>query len=200
MTISRRRQTWATALALLGAACGGRTVPVDATGAPVVTRPDPRPLSRVFLLESWGVPAEDTVVTFPAAAPRVILLRRGAPDNSVFAEVRLPPGVVSPPEGRPSTTMTLLPRPGAFGVDILLEDGARMRPGATLTFSYAVHFVMPAGAGARYGSPIAFERQLFIGQVGGDELVTFLPTTRPASDNLSAELTGPGRYVVAAPR
>jgi hypothetical protein len=30
--------------------------------------------------------------------------------------------------------------------------------------------------------------------------VTFLPSVRHSSDNLTAMLTGPGRYIVAAPR
>jgi len=152
------------------------------------------------VLESWGVPPEDTVVTFSAIEPRVILLRRGAPDNSVFAELRLPPGTLVPPAGRQTSTLTIRSRLGAFGLDLELEQGSRMLPGAQLTFSYGVHFVMPQGARERYGSPINFERGLYLAQVGGDSLVTFLPSHRPASDHLSAMLTGPGRYIVAAPR
>jgi len=154
----------------------------------------------VWLLESWGVPAEDTVVTFSAREPRTILLRRGAPDNSVFAELIFPAGTLLPPDGKDSTVLTLRPRPGAFGVDVELEAGSRLRPGATLTFSYAVHFVMPEEARRRYGSAISFERDLHVAQVGGDGLVTFLVSRRLASDNLTAMLTGPGRYMVAARR
>lgn len=154
----------------------------------------------MFVLESWGVPPEDTVVTFSAVEPRVILLRRGAPDNTVFAELRLPPGSLVPPPGRTTSTLTLRARPGAFGLDLEMEQGSRMLPGAQLTFSYAVHFVMPQGARERYGSAINFERALFVAQVGGDSVVTFLPSRRPASDHLTAMLTGPGRYLVASPR
>jgi len=157
-------------------------------------------LDQVLVLESWGVPPEDTVVTFSAAEPRVILMRRGAPDNTVFAELRIPPGSLVPPTGRTTSTLTLRARPGAFGLDLEMEQGSRMGPGATLTFSYAVHFVMPQGARERYGSAINFERALFVAQVGGDNVVTFLPSQRPASDHLTAMLTGPGRYLVASPR
>jgi hypothetical protein len=185
-------------LALSG--CGGRgTVAADLPAA-ARSVPAALPLSRVLVLESWGAPPEDTVVTFSAIEPRVILLHRGAPDNTVFAELRLPPGTLVPPEGRTTSTLTLRARPGAFGVDMEMELGSRMLPGAQLTFSYAVHFVMPQGARERYGSPINFERSLHVGQVGGDDLVTFLPSVRHSSDNLTAMLTGPGRYIVAAPR
>lgn len=192
-----------TASALLVAGvlgCGGRApLPGD---VPPSERPLPAAIqaSGVLVLESWGVPPEDTVVTFSAVEPRVILLRRGAPDNSIFAELVIPPGTLLPPEGRTTATMTLRPRPGTFGLDVELEAGSRMRPGPSLTFSYAVHFVMPEGARQRYGSAIAFERELYVTQVGGDGLVTFLPSERPASDHLGALLTGPGRYLVAAPR
>lgn len=152
------------------------------------------------MLESWGVPPEDTVVTFSAIEPRVIQLRRGAPDHSVFAELLLPPGSLVPPAGRTTAILTIRSRPGVFGLDLELEQGSRLLPGARLTFSYGVHFVMPEGARDRYGSPISFERGLYLAQVGGDGLVTFLPSRRPASDHLAAMLTGPGRYIVAAPR
>lgn len=154
----------------------------------------------MLILESWGVQAEDTTVTFSAYEPRVIILRRGAPDNSVFAEVTIPAGSLAPPPGRELATLTLRPRAGAFGLDVELEDGSRMGPGATVTFSYAVHFVMPEGARERYGSAIAFERALYVAQLGGDGLVTFLPSARPASDHLTAQLTGPGQYLIVAPR
>lgn len=170
--------------------------------APAAERalPPPARLDRLFLLDSWGVPPEDTVVTFAADEPRVVILRRGAPDNSVFAALDFPPGVLVPPDGRPSATLSIRPRPGAYGLDLIMEPGSRMRPGATITFSYAVHFVMPDGARQRYRTPIEFERELLVVQVGGDGSATFLPSRRPASDHLAAMLTGPGRYVVAAPR
>lgn len=200
MGIFRYPRGWASAVAIVVAACGGRTPLPGELGAPPAPLPTPVPLAQAWLLESWGVPAEDTVVTFSAREPRIILLRRGAPDNSVFAEIAIPAGTLTPPNERDSTTITLRPRPGAFGVDVELEVGSSLRAGATLTFSYAVHFVMPEGARSRYGSPIAFERELHVAQVGGDGLVTFLASRRLASDNLTAMLTGPGRYVVATPR
>ncbi len=181
-------------------ACGGR--PLSPGDAAPVERPLPPPtrLDGVVILESWGVPAEDTVVTFSAYEPRTILLRRGPPDNSLFAELTIPPGTLLPPEGKETSTVTLRPRPGAYGLEVELEPGSQLRPGARLTFSYAVHFVMPETARQRHGTAIAFERELLVAQLGGDGVVTFLPSRRAASDHLTAMLTGPGRYIVAAPR
>lgn len=200
MAIFRQPTRWASILLLGLAACGGRSPRSGNEVAATGSVPAATPLPQTLVLESWGVPPEDTVVTFSAVEPRVILLRRGAPDNTVFAELRIPPGSLVPPPGKTTSTLTLRARPGAFGLDLEMEPGSRMLPGARLTFSYAVHFVMPQGARERYGSAINFEQALYVGQVGGDNLVTFLPSQRPASDHLSAMLTGPGRYLVAAPR
>lgn len=157
-------------------------------------------MAGILVLESWGVPAEDTVVTFPAMEPRVILVRRGPPDNSVFAELRLPPGTIVPPDGRLETTLTLRPEPGVFGLDIVVEPGAQMAGSAELLFSYAVHFVTPEDARRRYGTSLAFEQALFIAHAGPNAEVRFLPSRRPGSDLLAASVTTPGRYLVAAPR
>lgn len=157
-------------------------------------------LDRIHVLESWGAPPEDTTVTFPAFEPRVVLLRRGAPDNSVFAELRLPAGSIIPPAGRSVTSLTLRHRPGQFGLEILPEPGARMEGSAELLFSYAVHFVMPEAARARYGTPSAFERELFVARLEPSGAVRFLPSRRPASDVIRATVTELGTFVVAAPR
>lgn len=92
--------------------------------------------------------------------------------------------------------VTIRPRPGVYGID--LQSGSELRQ-ARVTFKYAVHFLAPADARQRYGSDIAFERLLFVGRLEGDR-VTFLPSTRPATDNLSATLPGSGSYIVSAPR
>ncbi len=181
-------------------ACGGRSPDLgapDPAGRPV---PPASTLDQVFVLESWGVPAEDTTVTFNAMEPRVILVRRGEPDNSVFAELRIAPGAITPPGGQVMTTVTLQPRPGMFGLEVALEPGAQMSGQIGLTFSYAVHFVMPDAARERYGTAIAFERELFAAQLGAAQEVRFLPSRRPASDLLATTITAPGTYIVAAPR
>jgi hypothetical protein len=181
-------------------ACGGRSPDLNApdpAGRPV---PPASTLEQVFVLESWGVPGEDTTVTFNAMEPRVILVRRGEPDNSVFAELRIGPGAITPPGGDVTTTVTLEPRPGIFGLEIILEPGAQMTGPIDLTFSYAVHFVMPDAARQRYGTAIAFERELFVAELQGAGEVSFVPSRRPASDLLAATITAPGTYIVAAPR
>src|SRR5512147_1294722 len=67
--------------AALGLGCGGSAQPA--------TAPDPRipkvvlPTSRLFVLEMSGIPPEDSIVTFAVTQPRVIILRHGAPDNTV---------------------------------------------------------------------------------------------------------------------
>lgn len=157
------------------------------------------PLDSVFVLESSGGPPEDTLVRIPPNQARVVVMRRGAPDNSLFALLDFPAGTLTARSGAATVELTLKPRPGLYGVDLDTGGGA-IRPGATLTFSYAVHFVAPAGARRRYGSDLAFERELLVARVGADGRVTFLPTTRPGSDMVTARLAAPGRYVVAAPK
>ncbi|NOT09882.1 MAG: hypothetical protein HOP28_16940, partial [Gemmatimonadales bacterium] len=94
--------------------------------------------------------------------------------------------------------IALRPSPGTYGLDLELDTAGA--PRSTLVFSYGAHFVAPAGARARYGSDLAFERALGIGMVSAAGMVTFLPTTRPGSDMVSARVAGPGRYLVVAPR
>jgi hypothetical protein len=124
----------------------------------------------------------------------VVIVRRGAPDNSLFARVAVPAGV----PGADSIRLTLRPRPGLYGLDV--EVHGTLPAGVELTMSYAVHFVAPEGARARYGSDLGFEKALFLAQASPDGRLTFLPTSRPGSDLVRATLVGPGRYLVAAPR
>jgi len=156
--------------------------------------PDPSRLDQVFVLESGGPSAEDTTVAVARGRRRLIVLRRGAPDNSLFATVSVPDTM---PASADSIRISVQPRPGIYGVDLTAVGGSLT--GATVSLSYAVHFVAPAGARARYGGDLGFERALFIARVEPDGRVEFLPTARPGSDLLSAVVPGPGRYVVAAP-
>jgi hypothetical protein len=154
----------------------------------------------VLILESSGVPADDTTVTIAAGERRVVVLRRGAPDNSLFAEVIIsgrPADTVSPAAPAESLTVRLQPRPGIYGLDIQANGpiGSEVR----VTFSDGLQFVAPAGALARYGTELGFEQALWVARVDPDGLVVFLPSTRPGSDLLSAAVGGVGRYVVAAP-
>lgn len=157
----------------------------------VVPLPPDSHLDSVFVLESGGAPPDDTTVTIAPGAGRTIILRRGAPDNSLFARLVVPAG---PTERR----LTIRPRPGWYGIDL---DGAWAADAPIeLVISYALRFIAPAGARTRYGSDLGFERALLLAQVAPDGRVHFLRTTRPGSDLVQAYLGGPGRFVVAAPR
>jgi len=157
----------------------------------------PLPLSQVFVLESWGATPTDTVLTFHAAEERSVVLRRESPDNSLFTKVTFPAGSLIPTSGD-SVMVRLTTRPGLYGVDLATE--AQAQQGAQITFSYAIHFVAPAGARTAYGSEIRFEQFLGVGRLDGDSTLVFLDSWRSASDLLMATIPGPGRYLVAAPR
>lgn len=156
--------------------------------------PAPGPLSGVHVLEATGGSPSDTTVTFTAGHPRVIVMRHPAPDYAMFAEVAF--DSASFPGRSGEVRVSVRPLPGIYGIELETSAGFRR---ATVTFKYAVHFLAPAGARNAYGSDIAFERALFVARLEG-EAVTFLPSTRPATDNLAAVLTAPGSYLVAAPR
>ena len=185
------------ALALMPAlGCGGRsaTPEYDPTVTPLSP---PLPLAQVYILESLGAEPTDTVVTFLASEPRVVVIRREAPDNSLFSQVSFPAGALVPPSGD-SVTVRLTSRPGLYGID--LSTDSRVAAGAQMTFSYAIHFVSPAGAREVYGSDFRFEQFLGIGRLDGDSTLVFLDSWRSASDLLTTTIPGPGRYLVAAPR
>ena len=196
VSISRAWRAGASA-ALLLAACGPPSA-VKTGAAPAAAVPvlPPRPLAQVFVLEAAGGSPDDTVVAVPAGERRVIVLRRSGPDYGLFATLVLPavPGAAA----GAVTNVRLAPAPGLYSLQVDLP--ANLSDSATITFSYGAHFVAPAGARARYGSNLAFEKELAIGRLGADSQVVFLPTTRPGSDMLRAPLAGPGRYLVAAPR
>lgn len=178
----------------LVAACGARRA--SGTGDPAPTQVLPR--DRVFILESTGPQAEDTLVVFSPRQDRTVVLRRGPPDNTVFLLLRFPAGSALPPQGTDSVRLAIRPSPGLYGVE--LDTPASFRDGAEIRFSYAVHFTAPAGARERYGSDLALERALHIGLLGADGRLTLITSQRPASDILAAPLPRPGRYLVGAPR
>jgi hypothetical protein len=128
-----------------------------------------------------------------------VVVRRSGPDYGIFARLEFPVGVLGAAAAGNTAQLTIRPRPGLYSLDFGVL-GTILGGGATITFSYGAHFVAPAGARARYGSDLAFEKELAIGRLAEDGRVIFLPTSRPGSDMLTAELSGPGRYLVAAPR
>jgi hypothetical protein len=155
-------------------------------------------MDQVYLLETSGVPPEDTTVSVARGTRRVIVLRHGPPDNLTFADVTLPAqprDSAAPPAD--SIRVSIRPRPGVYGVDI---ESAALPPGSAVTFEYPVHFSAPAQARTQFGTDAAFEALLAVGQLLPDGGIRFLISTRPAGDNLRAELPGPGSYVVGAPR
>src|SRR5262249_20088423 len=84
-----------------------------------------------------------------------------------------------------------------YGLD--LTTSAPLRA-ATLTFKYAVHFAAPAEARKVFGSDVAFERGLAVGNLGPGETIVLQRSTRPATDNLAAVIPSAGSYVVGAPK
>jgi hypothetical protein len=179
---------------ILVVGCGRRSPSgtADPEGAPP---PAPAPLANVFVLESNGPSPDDTTIRLAVNRPRTIIIRRGAPDNSLFAELEIPDSAAS---GADSAQLTIEARPGVYGVDINYA-GTLTRP-ITLTMSYAVYFEPPAESKEFYPNNLVFERALFIARVDSANTVTFLRSTRPGSDLLRAKLPGPGRYLVAARR
>lgn len=180
--------------ALCIAGCGGRGPDTGNAPAPIGTMSGTFPLDGIFQLEMSGAPPADTVVTFIAGERRVIVLRHGPPDNAVFAEIQFDTTSFGTRGAR--VDLTVRPRPGVYGVTI---ETTTPFTAATLTFKYAVHFLDPTGARARYGSDIGYERALGIARLDGAS-VTFMPSTRPALDNLAAQVTQAGTYLVGAPR
>ena len=182
---------------VLLAACGGRKASpaLDPTVTPLSP---PLPLNQVYILESWGAAPPDTTVSWLASEPRVIVIRRGAPDNTLYGRVTFPAGTMVPSNGD-SVTVRLTMAPGLYGFD-LTTDAREVKPGPQVSFSYAIHFVAPAGARKIYGSDIRFEQFLGVGRLEADSTLVFLDSWRPGSDVLTAPLPGSGRYLVAAPR
>jgi hypothetical protein len=191
--LAHRRRTVAAALLVAGCGGGGGLGTGGIRTAPGPRVPPPSQLDAVYVLESSGVPADDTVVTFLRARGRVIVLRRGAPDNSLFAEV----AIAGDSTASDSATVTVRPQPGLYGVDVDIPQpaaGARR-----ITVNYGVQFVAPAGARGRVGGDRSVEVALRVARGEPDGRGMFLPTTPPRSDRGAAAVGGPGRAGVAAP-
>jgi hypothetical protein len=153
------------------------------------------PLTTVYPLESTGAPPPDTTVTITAGVPRAIELRHSPPDNALFAEITFDSASFPASAGR-TVEVHVTPRPGAYNLTV---QSSIPFTSAQLRFAYPVHFFAPAAARTRYGSDLAVERALAIGRLEAG-VVTFLPSVRPATDNISAAIAGPGTYLVAAPQ
>lgn len=189
MAIFRWRTLWTSAI--LAVACGqpgGGAAPV-----PVIALP----IDRLYVLEAIGAPADDTTFVLSAGQDRRVLIRHGAPDNTPFAILDFPASSL----GHGPVTMVFRPLPGRAGAEIEVTRGSLSDSSATITFAYPQHFLAPAGAVARFGSLLAYERALRIGYLApGVSDVDLLPSTRPGSDLLRGPIPGPGRFLVAAPR
>ena len=193
--ISRGRWSRASWICLL-AACGGARAPGAARQPSPGSPTRVISLAQALVLETAGPPPPDTTVSFIAGQPRTIVLRHGPPDNIVFAELVFPPGAFAD-SGR-EVKVEVHPRPGIYGLDI--ATSAPIRDEAALVFQYARYFSAPVRARAVYGSDVAYERALAVGAVQANGQLAFLPSTRPASDNLRAALPAAGSYLVAAPQ
>jgi hypothetical protein len=187
-----RRASW---LCLAAAACGGSRSSGEAgKSEPAGIRV--LPLQGAIVLETSGPPPPDTTVTFIAGEPRVIVLRHGPPEYIVFAELIFPPPAFAE-RGR-EVRVEVRPRPGVYGLEV--ATSLPIRDSAAIVFKYARYFAAPAKARAIYGSDVAYERVLGIGQVRTGGMLALLPSTRPGPDQLQARLSAPGTYLVAAPQ
>ena len=142
--------------------CGGGPAAGSVSPTPVVTVTRLVQRDSVLVLEAWGTLAQDTSLMVPVDRRRVVILRHGAPDNTVFAEITFPPGTFDAP-GVASVRVSLVPQPGVYGLDISAD--APIGPGAELVFKYPLHFASPPGAHERYGTDVAFERVLFLPRI-----------------------------------
>lgn len=181
-----------------GAAAPGGTAPKrDDTKPRVVMLPE-----QLFVLEASGLLPEDTTITFLTGTPRIIMLRHGPPDNTVFLQLNFPATAFEVPKDslapRDSVRVQIRPHPGVYAVDIGMS--ATPKKGATIQFKYPVHFAAPNAAIQRYGTRARYERALMIGLQLDSTQVGLYESERPASDNLRAPFVGSGTYLVAAPR
>jgi hypothetical protein len=184
------RASW---LCLAVAACGGRTSPDREAVGPSPFRIVP--LQDAIALETAGPPPSDTTVTFRSGERRVIVLRHGPPENVTFARLEFAPNAFGADTGR-EVRVDIRPRPGVYGVD--LKTSLPFQSGVSLAFTYARYFSAPARARVVYGNDVVFERALAIGQLRPNGMIALISSTRPALDVLSAQVPGPGGYLVAA--
>jgi hypothetical protein len=195
MRISPLLLTLATA-GTFGLGCGGPRAATPAA-SPKATPIRMLAAAEVFILEMTGVPPGDTTVTFAAGAPRTIILRHGAPDNNVFAELIFP-ATAYPSPGPDSVTATVHVVPGIYGMSLTLSTEPVAGP--SIRFKYPVHFSAPLGAVQRYGSVARYEQSLAVAQSREPDQFAVLPSTRPGPDNIAAVIPGAGTYVVLGPR
>ena len=113
--IARARRWWVMACLCLG--CASAAPPPSAPPAAGPRQPTRvLPRDSVLVLEAWGASPNDTAVTFALGAGRVVILRHGPPDNTVFAQLAVPPD--SGAGSQDSLRVAVRPRPGLYGVDI----------------------------------------------------------------------------------
>ena len=183
-------------LALIAAwGCGARQ-PVTTPESPVIpTAPRQVPLSRMLVLETSGPPPPDTSVTFTTGSPHTIVLYH-AGENITFASLRFEAGAFA--DSGQAVQVAVRPRPGIYGLDIAASLPLRENQ-AAVVFEYSRYFSAPARARQVFGSDVAFDRALAVGQLLPDGQVELVPSTRPAADNLRAALPAAGSYLVGAP-
>ena len=186
------RATWL--WLLLG--CGSRPPAVAPTPADQPTPARVLPLSRVIVLETAGPPPSDTVVSFTAGTPRVIVLRHGPPENIVFARISFSAAAFA--DSGQTVSVEVRPRPGVYGLE--LSTSPPTRGGTSLEFDYARYYSAPARAQQVYRSVLAFERALAVGRVLPENQIELLPSINQGLDRVSAAIPGSGTYLVAAPQ
>jgi hypothetical protein len=180
---------------MLGACGSQQTLPPTAPeAAPTVARVVP--LARAIVLETTGPSPSDTSVSFTAGTERIVVLRHGPPENIVFAEVRFSAGAF--PDSGQTVTAEVRPRPGVYGLDLSLS--VPLRGAAQVAFFYARYFSAPARARQVYKTDTAFERGLSVGRLLPENQIELLPSTRQELDHVTAAMSGPGSYLVAAPQ
>ncbi|MGH7702070.1 MAG: hypothetical protein ACREMO_03190, partial [Gemmatimonadales bacterium] len=188
----RRASGWAALSAVLACRSGG--IAADPSTPPPPVGPRILPADQLYVLEASGTPPGDTTLAFPVGTARTVILRHGAPDNTVFAQVVFPAAAFAQDVGTDSVHVSLRPRPGIYGLEFACDRPLAAKAGARLVFKYPVHFSAPVGAQQRYGSAVAFERALAVAQLDSDGRYDLLPSARPATDNLEARLSRPGTY------
>ena len=193
----RRAATWIVILTIAAVCgCGGRR-PLPTSGVePEPTAPRTLSVARLFQLETGGPPANDTSLTLVSGTRRVVVLYH-ASESIVFARLSFEAAAFG--DSGQTVQVNVRPRPGIYGLDLATDLPFRAGQ-TTITFVYGRYFSAPARARQVYGSDVAFEKALAVGQLLNDGQVSLLPTSRPAPDNVQAALPIPGSYVVAAPQ
>jgi hypothetical protein len=154
------------------------------------------PLPRVIVLETAGPPPSDTVVSFTAGTPRVIVLRHGPPENIVFARISFSAAAFA--DSGQMVRVEVRPQPGVYGLE--LSTSLPTRGETSVAFDYARYFSAPGRAQQVYRSVLAFERALAVGRVLPENQIELLPSLNQGLDRVSAVIAGSGTYLVAAPQ